>query len=119
MPKDATGTPPDVPNVEITGTGFSLRGINSGGGSVVLDNEGSSGGIFMGVAGNGTKAHVVVTDGKGTKIADYTVPAGRPTTSVHVISSDYQEPLKYTISMPTRTVDAVVPFEFKDVPLGP
>jgi len=120
MPKDAAGDTPAVPNVEITDNGFSMRGgLSSSGGTLVFDNEGSTGGIFMGVAANGPKAHVVVTDGKGKKVADYSVPAARPTTSVHVISDDYQEPLKYVISLPTRTVDAVVPFEFKDVPVGP
>jgi hypothetical protein len=119
VPKGSAIAAPEVPGLEITANGISLGGGLSGGGGActVVDFEGKAGGVFFGVPNGGDRTRIVVTDARGKTVANYMLPKGRPVTSVHIVKDDFQEPLTFTVTMPTRTREAVIPFEFKDLPI--
>ncbi|HEY4329885.1 MAG TPA: hypothetical protein VGN88_09125, partial [Phycisphaerae bacterium] len=105
MPNDSTAQPAPLPNVKITATGISMGGFGSTAGTqMIVDNEGTSGGIFMGtaMAGGGPTTHVTVTDADGKVVANYTVPRGLPVTSVHVLPAEVKGPLTFKFAYASR-----------------
>jgi len=105
--------------MEISESGVSMNGgfSSTPGARMVVDNEGGSGGIFVGTPTGGEMTHIHVTDAKGKTVADYRLARGTPITSVHIVKAQFQEPLKFTFSYPTRTREVVIPFELKDIPI--
>jgi hypothetical protein len=120
VPNDSRVPAAPAPNVAITATGISLNGNIGGtaGTRTVIDNEGAGGGMTIGSAVTSPEVtRIVVTDAKGKTVANYSLPRGLPVTSVHGISGEYAEPLKATITVPIKTREITIPFEFKDLPI--
>jgi hypothetical protein len=98
-----------------------LRGSLSGadGYQTVVDGEGASAEFNMGPGRirGGEVTKITVTDATNKTVADYQLVRGLPVASIHIVPEGFQEPLTFRFTVPTKTLEVAIPFEFKNLPI--